>query len=262
MNRLEGKPSTETEDYLPSDSRETEVRLNESHRMTLNRPFGETPEGVELSSISTEYHLTISVTNDQLSRRELSLLLDILNYQACIFGINFTMALAMYELYFRLLGNKRNSSEIRENRIRLTVTVSETILKVLKGTDFSLYPGNVRTLPPKLIEILRIGLMSKRTYGSRYRTYRPEKFLRVRIVPVDIQFLKRRKDSIPYSGYTKGYGESHPSARRQHTRPSAELDGSGESPAEVEEHMLFTQCSDPIHLLSNILQIRYKNEFE
>lgn len=262
MNRLEGKPSTETEDYPPSDSRETEMRLNESHRMTLNRPFGATPEGVELSSISTEYHLTISVTNEQLGRRELSLLLDILNYQVCAYGINLTMALAMYELYFRLLGNKRNNSEIRENRIRLTVVVSETILKFLKGTDYSLYPGNTLTLPPKLVELLRPGLMSKRTYGSRYKTYRPEKFLRVRIVPVDIQFLKRRKNSTPYSGYTKGYGESHPSARRQQTSPSAELDGSGESPAEVEEQMLFIQCTDPIHALSNILQIRYKNEFE
>ena len=257
-----GKPSTSTESSPTYQEVENFDSLsNESHQMTLNRPFG-IDEAAESLSTSIEYHLTIQLTNQSLSRRELSLLLDVLNYQAVYFGCNLNMMLAIYEIYFRLLGNKSKSTEIRENKIRLTLTVSELLLKYLGTQDFPLESGQYPMLPIKLRELLGKGLMSKRTYGSRFKTYRPEKFLKVRIVPVDIQFLKRRKDSQPYSSYCKGYGESHPSAHSQKLKPSAEYDGSGESPLQVEEQVLFERCTDPIHLLSEYLLIRYGNDWE
>jgi hypothetical protein len=144
----------------------------------------------------------------------------------------------------------------------MTVTVTEMILKVLKNTDLSLYPGNVYHLNSKLKSILSKGLMSKRTYGSRFKTWRPEKFLEVRIVPVDIQFLKRKKDTQPYSGYCKGYGESHPSAHKNKLKPSAEYDGVRVEFGQDEEQHLFNRCTDPIHLLTEYMLIRYYNEIE
>jgi hypothetical protein len=183
----------------------------------------------------------------------------VLNYQAVNYGVNLNMMLAMYEIYFRLLGNKSKSTEIREPNIRLTVTVSEIILKCLKNLDFSLYPKNIITLSSKFQKLLAKGLMTKRTYGSRYRTWRPEKYLKVRIVPVDIQFLKRSKDTEPYSGYCKGYGESHPNAHKKTLKPSAEYFGTEEDRFSIEDQMIFDRCTVPIHVLSEFLLLRYEN---
>lgn len=257
MNRKKGKPSTSIVDSPHVEKAKNFNDHRGSHQMTLDRPFGVEDE-VQSDSCSIEYHLTIQVTNESLTRRDLSLLLDVLNYQAANYGVNLSMMLAIYELYFRLLGNKTRSTEIREPRIRLTLTVSELILKFLRNQDFSLYSGEVLLLSAKQKELLSKGLMSKRTYGSRYRTYRPEKFLRTRIVPVDIQFLKRKSGTEPYSSYCKGYGESHPSAHKKSLKPSAEYDGSGENPLLVEEIKLFERCTNPIHLLSEYLLIRYR----
>lgn len=261
-NWLKGKPSTS--DLTNPLFKDVEKRnsQNESHQMTLNRPFGIEDE-VETFSTSIEYHLTAKIVNQSLTRRDLSLLLDVLNFQAVYFGMNFNMVLAMYELYFRILGNKSQASEIRESKIRLTLTVSELLLKVFGRQDYSLSSEGILTCPSNLKDILlKYGLMSKRTYGSRFRTWRPEKFISIKAVPVDIQFLKRRKDSQPYSSYCKGYGESHPSAHKEKLRPSAELDGDGKNPLLVEEEHLFNRCTDPIHVLSEFLLIWYSNEME
>jgi len=235
---------------------------NESHQMTLNRPFGLDREETELSSRSIEYHLTAEITNKSLTSRDLSLLLDVLNYQAVTYGVNFNMYLALFELYFRLLGQKRSSTEVSDGNIRRTVTVTELLLKILGKKSFSLDSEQVWILTGRAKEILSKGLMSKRTYGSRYRTWRPERFITIKAVPVETLFLTRRKDSVPYSSYCKGYGESHPSAHRKKLRPSPELDGTGESPAELEENFLFKRCTDPLHVLCEYLLIRYSNEEE
>jgi len=263
MKRTGGKPSAGFESS-PSELSDKKILAtqSESHQMTLHRPFGEKETG-SLHTTSIEYHLTIQLTHTTLTRRELSLLLEVLNFQAVNFGVNFTMAMALYDLYFRLLGSKSNSTEIKESRIRLTVTVTEVILKLLKNKDLSLEADTFLEIPSKFKELLSKGLMSKRTYGSRYRTWRPEKYLKVRIVPVDIQFLKRSDNTSRYSSYCKGYGESHPSAHSQKLKPSAEYDGDTVlDPAEEKERNLFLRCTDPIHVLCEYLLIRYANEEE
>jgi len=262
MKLKDGKLSISPEDTFDPESSENFDSNEESHQMTLNRPQGIPGVGLSSSSNQIEYHLTVQISNSSLTRRDLSLLLEVLNFQAVYYGINLNMYLAISELYFRILGKKFNAVLIPEEKIRLTVTVSELILKSLKGTDFSLYSGDFVHLPDKIRKILRKGLMSKRTYGSRFKTWRPEKFLVVRAVPVDIQFLSRRKDSQQYSGYTKGYGESHPSAHRQKLKPSAEYDGEDVEFGLVEERQLFNRCTNPTHLLTEYLLIRYYNEIE
>lgn len=259
MERREGKPSASTSSSsLSKETGDLLMRLNESQSMTLHRPFGLDEEGGVSSTISIEYHLTIHFTHSTLSSRELGLLLSVLNYQAVAYGVNFNMILAFYEFYFRLLGNKRNSIELSDSYIRMALTATEIILKEFKDFDWSLWSGEQIQLQSDVKDILRPALISKRTYGSRYQTWRPEKFLRVRIVPVDT-LMKRRKDSEPYSSYCKGYGESHPSAHRQHLRPSAEYDGDGSDPYEAEEMKLFRRCTDPILLQSESLLIKYRN---
>jgi hypothetical protein len=171
------------------------------------------------------------------------------------------MYLTMQDLYFRLLGNKRSSKEVREEKVRLTLTVTEIILKALRGQEFPMDLQQVLTLPDKAKKILRPALMNSRTYGSRYKTWRPEKFFVVRIVPVDIHLLERRKGSDPYSSYCKGYGESHPSAHSKKTKPSPELDGDGTSYLSTEEDFLFQRCTEPIHVLCEFLLIKYQNEY-
>lgn len=260
MERQKGKPFDVTE--AAPILKEGELRdLSESHQMTLHRYL--TVEGDSAKNFSTnpiEYHLTIRLTHETLSRRELSLLLEVLAYQAVTFGANFPMYLAMSELYFRLLGNKRSAREVKESKIRLTLTVVEILLHSYKGIEFPLSVDEFVFVNSKVKELLGKGLMSKRTYGSRYKTWRPEKFFVIKIVPVDIQLLERRKGSEPYSGYCKGYGESHPSAHSKKTKPSPELDGDGSSFLTSDEDYIFTRCFEPIHVLCEVLLIKYKNE--
>lgn len=264
MSRQVGKPIAGQKVELPDERLRTSQLAEESHQMTLARPLGVSQEVVERASHSTiEYHLTATVTNNSLSRRELSLLLEVLNFQVVYFGANFAMMLAMYELYFRLLGNKRSAEEVSEGRIRLTLTVSELILKTLKHEGFSLDSSELRQLPIKVIELLKPHLMSKRTYGSRFRTWRPERLIVIKAVPVDIRFLSNAGTRPGrYSGYTKGYGESHPSAHKQRTKPSSELDGNGSWPENEEEKFLFRRCTEPLHVLCEFLLIKYNAEIQ
>lgn len=256
--RKEKTPLSDLSSSDPKRSERDSSFLRESHGMTLDRPFGseEKVENLNLQS-NIEFHLTI-LLKVHLSNRQLSLLLDVLNYQAVRFGINFTMLMAMWELYFRLLGDKKSASYVNDGRIKVTLTVTEILLRTLRDELISLSPGDYFHIPDSVKKLLKPGLMSHRTYGSRFRSWRPEKYLQVRIVPVEVQFLDRSKDSQPYSSYCKGYGESHPSALRQKTRISSELDVD-ETKIELEEECkLLVQSVHPLHLLSEFLISEYE----
>lgn len=249
----------DSRDFLTSKQEDSSFDLSGSQSSTLTQsPFGlKETERAERTTI--EYHLTISIPNSSLSQRDLSLLLEVLNYQAVHFGVNLVMYMAMLELYFRLMGSKTSPLQVKDKYIRLTLSVTEIICRTFRGKEFSLSPEHSLLVSSSTRKILMPYLMSKRTYGSRFRTWRPEKFLVVRIVPVDTIF-ERRPGSIRYSSYCKGYGESGPSAHRKKLKPSPELDAREErSPDEVEEDFLFLRCTDPVHLLTESLWIRYRN---
>jgi hypothetical protein len=261
MRHQKGKLSDASEADPFVKAEETSDPQSESHLMTLHRPITLEGSGVQnFTNNPIEYHLTIRLTHETLSRRELSLLLEVLCYQIVHWGINLPMYLALSETYFRLLGNKRNAKEVKESKIRLVLTMSEIILHSLKQHEFPLTPKEYLMLDNKVRKLLSPHLMTSRTYGSRYKTWRPEKFYVLRIVPVDIQFLERRKGSEPYSGYCKGYGESHPSAHSKKTSPSPELDGDGSTFVTSEEDYLFQRCTEPTHVLCEFLLIKYSLE--
>jgi len=235
---------------------------DESHGVTLNRPFGVTDaaERIDLER-NIEFHLTIQLKM-HLSPRQLSLLLDVLNYQAVRFGMNFNMVLAMWELYFRLLGNKKSAAYVSEGKIKVTLTVTEILLRTMKHESISLSPGDFYHIPKSVKDLLRPGLMSHRTYGSRFKTWRPEKYLHVRIVPVEVQFIEHSQDSQPYISYCKGYGESHPSAHRQKTKISPELDSDVVRIDQDEEMKLLVESVHPQHLLAELLINTFRSLIE
>lgn len=232
------------------------LRPNGSHGMTLNRPFGAEISEEKLSEQKDiNFNLTVRL-KIELSTRKLSLLLDILNYQAVHNGVTFNSYLAMCELYFRLTKN-RKAHEVIEDFSVVTVNVTEIILRCFKDFLFPLNPGDFAHLPERVKEILSDGLMTKRTYGSRFVSWRPEFFLEVLAVPVDIKFLNPERHSQPYISYCKGYGESHPNAHRHKTKFSSELDADALAEDRQEEMNLLVRSVHPKHKLSEVLRNEY-----
>lgn len=254
MTTTDGKPSAESK-HLQTVTSQT----NGSHVVTLTQPFVplENPKELFEDNVN-EYHLTARISNSQLGQKELGLLLEVLEYQIVHFGCNFAMMLALNEIFLRTLGNKRSSHEVNSGKVRTVVTVAEILLKALRGVEFSLHSGELVKLPPETISLLSPYLMNKRTYGSRHKTWRPEKFVRVRAVPVSNLIDRSQNRSERYSGYTKGYGESHGNAHRKKTKPSTELDGDQTS-ADSDERNLTHRMLDQDHQPANSLWIKFKN---
>jgi len=258
--RSEGKPSDDTPDLTSSLGNEENLNLrpNGSHGMALNRPFGgeESEEKISEQS-SCEFHLTVRLKMG-LTDRQCGLLLEIMNYQAVRFGLNFNLYLGLWTLYSRLLGSKKNASYVDSDTFKVALMVTEIILETCRDFYFHLEPRDRNVhLPDNVKEILTPGLMSSRTYGSRFVAWRPDHFLEVLAVPVEHQFLEPDRFSSPYSSYCKGYGESHPSAHRHKTKYSSELDVNVEEEDRLEVEKLLVQSVHPHHKLSEVLRNRY-----
>lgn len=237
-------------DSLLNKERETNSTsrvASDGSRSNLSQVSGEATE--LLSSISMEYQLTVR-THMELSRRQTSLLLDILNYQAANFGVNFGMYLAMEYLTNLLLGQKLDPLEIGDVKERLTVMVSLILLSSIGGKDLNLVIRN--QIPQPITQRLTEKglLINKRVFGSRMQVYRPENLLEIRAVPLSTQFDRVKGNSERYSSYCKGYGESHPSAHKVRTRPSPELDG------EPEKEKIISLADIPTYLVLTQLEVR------
>lgn len=206
---------------------EDKSRPGGSHGMTLNQSSQNGEDLAELLDLTTEYQLTVRLEM-QLTRRQISMLLEILNYQIVYFGMTFGMYLISEHLDSLLIGQKGDSKEIRDENERRVVTLNQILLSSLGNSDLNMIDPLL--LPEKIIQTIienRL-VMDRRVYGSRLQKWRPEKFITILSVPLNIQFERVKGRSEKYSSYCKGYGESHPSAHRQKTKPSPELDGEKE----------------------------------
>jgi len=257
MEPYEGKPLSGPQSN-PLDSTSSALGPHDVTLDSIQKDLLKNPKDLN-EVLSSDYHLTAEIPNSSLSMRELSLLLAVLNYQIVHFGCNFGMYLALCELYFRVKGNALTSEEVSDPKIRLTLMVSEILIGAFKEQSFSLYSGLFTLISEPLKELLMPFLMSKRTYGSRFRTYRPEKLIRIKAVPVNRLIERPPFRTERYSGYTKGYGESHGSTRKQKTKPSVELDGL-DRPDKAERN-LELRMINPEHQLANTLWIKFKNLF-
>lgn len=211
-----------------TDSKSQAASSGGSHQMTLTPPpRSEEETQTDLYSITTEYQLTARL-RIELTRKQISILLGILNYQSVRFGVNFGMYLAMEHLSSLLIGQKSDYLGIKDEKERLTTGVSIIILQSLGGKDLTVWDRTEipQAISQKIIEAELI--MEKRVYGSRYSKWIPENFIQIKAVPLNTQFERVKDQSERYSSYCKGYGESHPSAHYKKTKPNSELDGETE----------------------------------
>jgi len=198
-----------------------------SHGMALDQSSTVVEDLTELLDLTTEYQLTVRLEM-QLTRRQISFLLEILNYQMVYFGVTFGMYLTVEHLCSLLIGQKGDPKEIRDENERRVTTLAQILLSSVGNSDLNMVEGwdIPEDIVQKIIENKLI--MEKRVYGSRLQHWRPEKYITIRAVPLNIQFERVKGRSERYSSYCKGYGESHPSAHRKITKPSPELDGEKE----------------------------------
>lgn len=173
----------------------------------------------------TEVHLTVQIPNKTLTRRHLRLIMDVLIYEIVTNGITFYQLMFLVHLYQQLMGSKTEPIQLNDEHERRLCLLSEIIIKDVSDKEFdTILPTECLTTKLKE-EILNANLiMTKRTYNSRKGHWMPEDWMKIRTVGID-SIIDRNGKSERYSGYCKGYGESHPSAHYKKTRPSAELDG-------------------------------------
>lgn len=206
--------------------------------------------GVELEQLlQSDYHLTVQL-NIHLDRRQISLLLGVLCYQAAHFGVNFQMYLSLLHLNDLLIGNKIRASEIKDKYERLSVELSQVIIRDLAGKELSFL--DYQQVSKKTFDLLQRskGLMTRDTYKSRFTVWRPEKLLRLKTVPVDV-IIERSGNSVQYTSYCKGYGEGSGTARRGRTPESFELDGEETKDWVLSEQLSAKELTQEVFLIAH-----------
>lgn len=216
---------------------------------TLPSPIPFNGEDEQISQLQSDYHLTVQL-RVRLTRRQVSLLLGVLNYQAVYYGVTFSLYLCLLHLNEVLLGNKIRASEIKDKYERLSVELSQVIIRDLAGKNLFLQDLVKLSEKTRTLLLNSKGLMTKDVYKSRFTTYRPERLLQLKTVPVDV-IIERSGNSVRYSSYCKGYGEGSGTARRGRTPPSPELDGEETPEWILSEHLSAKDLAQEVFLLAH-----------
>lgn len=185
--------------------------------------------------------MTIQAKVTNLTSREASMLLMVCNVLSLREGIDITLYLSMEFLYaFLTKSGSIEPEAIGDERIRQTALLSHLILSTFRG-EWNDLGERIKILDEEvLVAISDSGwLPDKRTFNSWLQHWVPERWLQVRIVPLEY-LLDRSAYSEPYSSYCKGYGEGT-SRGAQSTPYDSELDG--------EEY------SDPVPRKFNLLEV-------
>lgn len=195
-----------------------------SHGVTLTQT-SQSPKSQRVNIQSTEIALTVRIGNKSLTVKHFRLILEVLIYEIVSDGCSLPKMLLLVHLYQQLMSSKSNPLELNDENSRRLCLLSEIIIKDLSDKEFD-HELPIWILTESLRkEIIESNLiMTRRTYMSRKGHWQPENWLIIRPVGID-SFIDRNGNSERYSGYCKGYGESHPSAHYKKTKPSAELDG-------------------------------------
>jgi hypothetical protein len=213
-------------------------------------------EGVAESSqkiYSYDFNLTIQIKVKEFTRKQASLLIGQSLRLVALRGLELLDWMTLECLYSYLLGNKQHYFERKDSKEFELLLLLKIVLSSVSRMNLS----NRVQLPE---DVQRAILDSRwtpneRTFKSREVSFQLDKFLLVRIVPVDT-LIERSKDSIRYSSYCKGYGESGPTGRRKKTRPSAELDG---EPVDLEKDNSIKLSFERISQVQDLvlLEIKY-----
>jgi hypothetical protein len=184
-----------------------------------------------LSTTTMEFHMTIQTRVSNLSPRQASMLLAVAITRAVVNGIDFTLYLSIEYLSNHLRKSGWDTLYIKDERIRQTALLSELIISSVEGNWLNLVEVEEIDLEVRQ-KIADTGwLPSERTLMSWKQVWDLEKYLKVRIVPVENLMSRTPTTAERYSGYTRGYGNDGSPPTPGKTRPSSELDGD-----EVEEN--------------------------
>jgi len=226
MIRLRGKPNPEDQIIVVPPKEAVEVVLKEppstpSPTLSLVAWVKET----DLVMIKKDFQMTIRAKVTNLTTKEASMLLMICNVQALQDGLDVTLYLSMEYLYMLLTrSGSLKPEDIKDERVRQTCLLSDLIMSTFRG-EWNGMGERVRILDRDVLGAIQASgwLPSKQTYNSWVQHWQPDKWLSVRIVPLDT-LLNRTGISEPYSGYCKGYSEG--SGRGPKKTPyDYELDG-------------------------------------
>lgn len=179
----------------------------------------------EIGKTTMEFHMTIRTKVTELNPKQASMLLSVANARAVYDGIDFTLYLAMEFLTNYLKKSGVDVLYVKNEKVRQTLLVSELVLATVKGTWLNLVERE--RLPVAVqSEILALQwLPNDRTLNSWKQHWNLERYLSVRIVPMESLLNRTPSTAERYSGYTRGYGQDGNAPSPGKTRPSAELDG-------------------------------------
>jgi len=171
---------------------------------------------------SCDVNLTIRLLVSEFTRKQATLLTGQALFEVAQKGISIGDWMILEFLYSYLLGSKEEALRLKNfKELELTLLLKVVLLS---GTFMGL--EGRKELPEDIKSLILASrwVPSYRTWHSRKVSFQMNKFLEVRIVPID-NLIERQKGTVRYSSYCKGYGESSHMGRRQKTRPSSELDG-------------------------------------
>mgnify|MGYP003961729641 FL=1 len=178
-----------------------------------------------VSSTTMEFHMTIQTRVTNLTPRQASMLLAVAITRAVANGIDFTLYLSIEYLANHLKRSGWDTLYIKDERIRQTCLLSELIISSVEGNWLNLIDEEQIDEEVRLKIITTGWLPSERTLMSWKQVWDLEKFLKVRIVPMENLMSRTPSTAERYSGYTRGYGNDGSPPTPGKTRPSSELDG-------------------------------------
>jgi hypothetical protein len=153
------------------------------------------------------------------------MLLSISVARAVYNGVDYTLYMSMEFLFNFLKKSGVDVLYIKNEKVRQTLLLAELVLIEIRGKWLNFI--DVERLPEDITkEILATEwLPSDRTLNSWKQHWDLERYLSVRIVPVEHYINRVESTAERYSGYTRGYGNDGNPPEPGKTRPTAELDG-------------------------------------
>lgn len=180
-----------------------------------------------LSTTSMEFHMTIRTKVSDLSLRQASMLLAVAVTRAIHHGVDFSLYLSIEFLANYLKRSGWDTLYIEDERIRQTALLAELLISHISGNWLNLIDYEQVDEEVKQ-KIINTGwLPSERTLQSWKQNWDLEKYLQVRIVPVEALLTRTKSSAERYSAYTRGYGNDGSPPTPGKTRPTSELDGDG-----------------------------------
>jgi len=135
------------------------------------------------------------------------MLLQICNVRAVYVGVDFTLYLAMEYLQGFIRKTGTDVIFVKNEKMRTTLLLSELILACIRGDWLTL--NAYEKIPDDVKEsILSTGwLPNERSIQSWKQHWDLEKYLQIKIVPVEYLLERQLSTAERYSAYTRGYGQ-------------------------------------------------------